>query len=150
LTDLNREEIATAKAQVQGVAVGANTAVYETLLREIALKRTRLEGQLAAYDKVKGEPQSAKDRASLIQQMLEDVELVLDVSNTTITANQKNHVLSKIIDCIYPSLTAEQFTITFRAFGDNTQLVAIAESGKPPALSVVSAPIFDKVSADWQ
>jgi hypothetical protein len=33
LTNLTKEEIATAKAQVQGIAAGASTGVYEALLR---------------------------------------------------------------------------------------------------------------------
>ncbi|MBV9866765.1 MAG: recombinase family protein [Abitibacteriaceae bacterium] len=134
LSDLSREELATAKAQIQGIEAGASTTVYESLLRDLALKRTRLQNQLEDYERTRSEVWAVQDKATLIQQAMQDVEAILDTSEEEILTSEKNAYLLKIIEYIYP--TENGFEITFASFDNGTHLVASVAQGQELVIRV--------------
>ena len=105
-------------------------------MRELALKRTSLQSRLEEFERARAAAQSQHDRTSLIREALTDVETVLDASEDTMTNSEKNQWLAQVVESIYPDLSGERFTITFRGFDADTQLIAEVEQGKTPILSV--------------
>lgn len=141
LAELSRDEMATAKAQVSGIRAGANVSVYETLLRELTQKRVSVEQRVCELEnemRMRDMAQSPKDRASLIEEAMRDTEAVLAASPAVIADYEKNALLAKIIDHIYPDVDASRFTITFSAFDNSTHLIAECATGQEPQLRVIN------------
>ncbi|HEY0076116.1 MAG TPA: recombinase family protein [Abditibacteriaceae bacterium] len=139
LSDLTHEEIATAQAQVAGIRAGANPAVYEALLRDLALKRTALQTRLDELAKVKDEAHLSTDHAEIARTLIATVEEVLDNAEGNLDNSEKHAMLSKVIESIYPDETAQHFTITFRGFTEGTKLIAEVGKDKPLTLKVAKA-----------
>jgi hypothetical protein len=117
ISDLNRQEMNTAKAQIQGIAAGVHTTVYESLLRELAPKRTGIQGRLDTIERARQSCDHIQDRASVITDTAHRVVEVLGAPDEVIPTPKKNAVLHKIIDHIYPNEEPTSFTITFSPAG---------------------------------
>ncbi len=114
---------------------------YEELLRNIALKRTAVQGTLDEYVRARQAVKPLKDRAALISQALTDSAFVLDASSELLTGREKNHLLRTIIEHIDPSEGGKSFTIIFRGFDEVTQLLVTVERDKTPLLQVIGAEV---------
>jgi site-specific DNA recombinase len=139
LSDLNREEMATIKAQIAGIQAGASAAIYEDLLRDLALKRTTVQTRVDEHTRARESIEPLSDRTALINKAVADVTFVLDAPDDLLTGREKNNLLRTIIEYIYLTESGEQFTIVFRGFDSDTQLVARVERNKTPSLRVIGA-----------
>jgi site-specific DNA recombinase len=104
LKELERKEEATAKAQVAGIMAGANTSTYENLLQQIGVERRRLLQQLESIMPLSGCDNDTKNARpdKVVNQALRDLRNVLNAADDTVTPAEKQGLLSKVIDAIYP------------------------------------------------
>ncbi len=104
LADLKRQEQATAKAQISGVMAGADTQVYESLLRDIAAQRARITEALtrAGVSSNGKKPIRRDDDATLIARALADVNEVLNAPDNELTPAEKQGLLAGVVGAIYP------------------------------------------------
>ncbi len=104
LADLLKQEQATVKAQIAGVMAGADPSVYESLLRDIAEKRKCIVEALARQGV--GEKQKATtDEAAIVTQAVAAVSEVFNAPNDELTPAEKQGLLARVIEAIYPEDT---------------------------------------------
>ncbi len=106
LDNLQRQEQGTVKAQIAGVMVGADSSIYEFILRDLAAKRNHIAQILAQVcpqpkgKRLTSHPQ--QDDASIAMQALAAVDEVLNAPDNCLTPAEKQGLLAKVIEAIYP------------------------------------------------
>lgn len=139
LADVDKQEKATIKAQIAGVMAGADSSVYEEMLRELATKRNRISDALARSGHGV-EKKSARDEATMVRQAIAAVDEVLNAPDNELTPAEKQGLLARVIDAIYPK-GEEGLKITLKT-PLNDQSVAYSTTYRYPA----SLCIFSKAS----
>jgi len=136
LTQMNKEMMNTAKAQIQGVAAGVDTAIYESILRDLSLKKTQIEARLDSIDRAREAALETNDKATGIETALGSAAEVL--TSDLVPRHTKNAILHKVIHHIYPSIDGSQFTTAFASFYGATRLVVTVATGQLLTFEVVA------------
>lgn len=100
LAELDAEEAATVKAQIRGVASGANVALYDAVFSEIAEKRSRLKKRLAEIPSIPAQtldPETLAQEARMMAEQLPEVLVSPDVPLA-----DKRALLMTIIEALVP------------------------------------------------
>lgn len=101
LAELDRQETATAKAQINALTSGRSADVYDRLLTEIDGKRRALKARLAAAHPLPST--TAQDNTTQGEQIAEVLRRVNEVlSASELTPPEKQAVLSTIIRAVRP------------------------------------------------
>jgi hypothetical protein len=91
-----------------------------------------LQSRLDEFDAAREFAQSPKDRTNLVEWALEDITVVLENTEGLVSDSERNQMLAKVIESVYPNFAGDAFTITLRGFDDHTQLIAeVMETGTP-------------------
>ncbi|HLV78947.1 MAG TPA: recombinase family protein [Chthonomonadaceae bacterium] len=124
LKELAARETATARAQVEALAKGRGTQVYEQLLDEIHAERTRLEARQREMEaqQARRQEDDPKEAAELAARYAGVLLEVLD--NEKLYAWEKNDVFVRLIDAILPG--DEEVKIFFHPFRTGSKVVPVA------------------------
>jgi site-specific DNA recombinase len=107
LNKLDRQEDATARAQIEASMEGRSTEVYDRLLSEINSKRHAVQIRLQAAQtqvRQKLQPRTAAEKVCAVLEAAEAVLLAEDVPE-----GKKNELLQQVTQGIYPNSETKQF-----------------------------------------
>jgi len=105
LADLQKQECATIKSQIAGVMAGADGTVYESMLRDLAAKRNHIVavlGRAGHRKKTSGAGDRGTDEAAMVTQAIAAVDEVFNAPDDGLTPAEKQGLLAKVIEAIYP------------------------------------------------
>jgi site-specific DNA recombinase len=98
LAELDKKESTTAQAQVEGLAIGVRSAVYEQMFRDINKGRAELTAKLQRFEEVLSTAISSKemsDHATQLAGIMDDVLMALTASE--MPEHKKHALVSKVI-----------------------------------------------------
>lgn len=105
LAELQKQEKATVKAQITGVMAGADSSIYESMLHDLSIKRDQIIAALkrAGYPAAKGQSSAqGEDEAVIANRAIAAVDEVLNAPDNLLTPAEKQGLLVRIIEAIYP------------------------------------------------
>ena len=125
VAQLDRQEKATAQAQVEALVQGRDTAVYDTLLAEIGAKRSILRASLDKRNLQKAqasalEPKSVAEQAALAVAAVKEV-----LSDPLLTPAEKNKIVSQVVEEVHPDPECkDRFRILLRGSYGTSETVS--------------------------
>ena len=112
MSELEKAERKTAKAHIEAVDARADSAVYLSILRELAQKKNGLSKRIESCRS--GLSQDTKQpKSDVIAAMFRNLDLCF-LEGSTATSEEKHKIVSKVIEQIYPS--EDGYDVTFRPF----------------------------------
>lgn len=115
LAHLDREEKATAQAQVEALVKGRSTTVYETLLTDISEKRRILQASIEKVERQEAEvsawePKTVAEQAAVATAAVQEV-----LADPLLTPAEKNRILSQVVQEVHVNPDQkDQFKIFLR------------------------------------
>lgn len=100
LAEIERQEDATAKAQVQAITNGRSTAVYDRLLADLDTKRRALKARLVELES-QIVPTVPKTDFEKVAEVLERMDEALTAA--AVDTAEKRSILSSVIEAVYPT-----------------------------------------------
>jgi len=148
LERLQEQEKATVKAQIAGIRAVANPVIYAGLLSEIADQRGAIERRLQQLQQAaQARPrQDAQGEAAIIADVLGAVDEVLSAPDTEVTTAEKQALLVRWVERIYPVLTDDGPGYAIELKPAREETVTMISVTAPPAQGHANAAIIELLS----
>lgn len=111
ILQLNKKIEIAVQAQLQASSKGIDPSVYENTLRDASEERSKIRTRLQMFKSARvSESKSAHLHPSKLQQAV-----VLALTAPEVPPLEKNKILSRIVEAVYPSKSPKDRTVAFRA-----------------------------------
>lgn len=127
MAQLEKKSQATVRAQVEGIASGADASAYKIIFAEIAERRQFLQKKLASlHTQDSLDAEKPKDKATAVALACQAVDEVLHASDDEVSTSEKHNLLATIIDSIHP-VEKDKLVIHYKSSIFGAQTVQITK-----------------------